>query len=65
MRSNLLDSPQLSQTGIKSTVNDRQDLLTMDGPVKKVLDLNDSIDFGDLSVARDIGSGCSNAHGGL
>ena len=24
-----------------------------------------SVDFGDLSVPRDIGSGCSNAHGGL
>ena len=27
--------------------------------------LGDSVDFGDLTVARNYGAGCSNAHGGL
>ena len=31
----------------------------------EIMTEGNSIDFGDLSVARDIGSGCSNGHGGL
>ena len=31
----------------------------------EIMTEGNALDFGDLSVARDIGSGCSNAHGGL
>ena len=34
-------------------------------PPVAISTLGDSVDFGDLTVARNYGAGCSNAHGGL
>jgi len=47
--------------GLISTDDTNQDDIEM----IEIATEGNAVDFGDLSAARDIGSGCSNAHGGL